>query len=79
VSWTKALTAAIFLALLDAFLTNRSASTNVGGAETGFASILGRFLDPAVPALTLGAKAPTSSSPKSPSTTPSASYLAPAA
>ena len=49
-SWTKLLTAAIVLALLDAFLTSRSASSNVGGAETGAAGILAKFLDAGVPA-----------------------------
>ena len=61
-SWTRVLAGAIFLALLDAFLTNRAASTNVGGAETGLASLLGKFLDPKVPAFSNAGTSPSSSS-----------------
>ncbi len=67
--WTTVIVTAIVLALGDAFLTNRSASANVGGAETGIASLLGKFLDASVPAF--------SSSSSSSKTTTSTSAAAP--
>lgn len=41
---------AIGLAVLDAVLTSRSAASNLGGAEGGIVSLVGKFIDPATPA-----------------------------
>jgi hypothetical protein len=65
-SWTGLLVGAIALALLDALLTNRAAAGNVGGAETGLAGLVAKFIDPAVPAF--GASSSSSSSSSSGST-----------
>ncbi len=73
VSISGLLIGAVALALLDAFLTNRAASTNVGGAETGIASLLAKFIDPAVPAF--GASSSSSTTTSSSSTAPTSAPL----
>lgn len=62
--WTSLLAGAIGLALLDAFLTNRAAAANVGGAETTLAKLIGKFLDPAVPAFSSSSSKSSKSSSK---------------
>jgi len=49
-SWSKIAIAALGLIFLELFLSNHAAAANVGGAETGAANLLQKFLDPAVPA-----------------------------
>lgn len=56
------LAGAIALALLDALLTSRSATTNVGGAETAAVGLLQRFVDPATPAFSSTSTSSSSSS-----------------
>ena len=64
--WGSILLGAIGLAVLDAVLSRRGATSNVGGALKGAGGLVERFLSPAVPALSSSASSSSSNNGNTP-------------
>ena len=81
-SWGRILFGAIGLALLEAFLARPGAAGNVGSTELALSKLVGRFLDPSVPAFatsstTSKTTSPSSSAPATPTAPTSPSQSVP--